>query len=97
MQIALNPSPFDDKLNEVSETVGSRRKIVSDLGNETNENMEQINVAVGQMSQAVTAQAGQTQEIMETMEEFGNNLEVITNQVDSTSTVTKDSILLMDE
>lgn len=88
---------FDEKLSDVADTVNDKRASVSRLGNETSENMEQINVAVGQMASAVTSQAGQTQEIMETMEEFGGNLENITSQVNKTSTITTDSIKLMDE
>lgn len=88
---------FEEKFNSISDTANEQKEVVSALGHETNDNMEQINVAVSQMSQAVTQQAGDTQTIMETMEEFGNNLEVITNQVDSTSSVTSDSMKLMSE
>lgn len=95
--VSKKSKSFNEKLTFVSETADERRKNVSQLGNETNENMEQINVAIGQMSQAVTQQASHTEEIMRTMENFGNNLEVITNQVTDTSTVAKDSTSLVDE
>lgn len=88
---------FEERLTDISDTVVRQRQVVTSLGSETNDNMDQINVAVSQMAQAVTQQAGDTQKITETMEEFGNNLEEITNQVDNTSKVTNDSILLMDE
>lgn len=88
---------FEERLTEVSETVDTQRDSVTNLGTETSENMEQINVAIDQMSQAITQQAGHTQDIMETMETFGNNLEGISNSVVKTSSVTQDSMKLIDE
>ena len=54
----------------VSETTNDKRSSVTYLGNETNNNMEQINLAITQMSQAVTQQASHTEEIMGTMEKL---------------------------
>jgi len=81
----------------ISDTTETQMEIVSDLGMKTSENMEQINVAVGQMSHAVTSQASQTQQIKDTMENFGVNLEMITNQVQNTSDISLDGIKLLEE
>lgn len=88
---------FNEKLNLASNTATEKKGTVTELGHETNANMEQINLAITQMSQAVTQQASHTEEIMGTMENFGDNLEVIMNKVTNTSSITKDSTILMDE
>lgn len=88
---------FNQELTMVSETTNDKRSSVTYLGNETNNNMEQINLAITQMSQAVTQQASHTEEIMGTMENFGDNLEVIMEHVNDTSDITSDSTKLIDE
>ena len=88
---------FDEKLTSAAAVAENKKDSVSELGNQTNSNMEQINVAVGQMSQAVTSQASHTQEIMSTMEAFGDNIDGIMKQVTDTNTVTKEGTVLMGE
>lgn len=88
---------FDEELNEIAKIAEDKKNTVSQIGYATNENMDQINDAITQMSQAVTEQASQTEEITGTMDDFGNNLEVIMHQVVDTSNITKDSTVLMDE
>lgn len=88
---------FNEKLESVELIANEKKKAVTELGLQTNDNMDQINVAINQMSQAVTTQASHTQEIMGTMEAFGNNLDGIMNQVTNTSGITKEGTILMDE
>lgn len=88
---------FDEQLTTVSDIANEKRQVVTELGHETSDNMDQINVAVGQMAQAVTQQASHTEEVMATMGDFGNNLDGIINEVGKTSQITMDSQTLMDE
>ena len=88
---------FNEKLTSAEEIADEKRTSVSDLGLQTNANMDQINVAINQMSQAVTSQASHTQEIMGTMEAFGNNIDGIMNPVANTSAITREGTVLMDE
>lgn len=95
--VTAKAAAFEDKFKQVVDTVSSKSGTVTALSHQTNENMEQINVAIGQMSLAITQQAANTQEIIETMDDFGRNLDGISSHVDKTSNITKDSIKLMDE
>ena len=88
---------FEEKLSSVSATAMEQKNVVSMQGLETNKNMEQINEAISQMSTAVMQQASHTEEIMGTMETFGNNLDAIMNHVKDTSDITQSSTSLMDE
>lgn len=88
---------FHVNLNEVSTIAKEKKDNVTDLGMSTREDMEQINLAIDQVSLAVTEQASQTEEIMGSMEEFAASIDVIMQEVDSTSSVATDSIKLIEE
>lgn len=88
---------FDDNLTKAAEVANEKKTSVTELGMQTNANMDQINVAINQMSQAVTSQASHTQEIMGTMEAFGNNIDGIMGQVSATSQITREGTVLMNE
>lgn len=88
---------FEGNLNKASGVAEDKKTSVTDLGKQTVENMAQINIAIDQVSQAVTKQASHTEEIMGSMEEFGSSLDIIMNHVDETSAISVDSINLISE
>lgn len=88
---------FGINLSNASSLAESKQETVNNLGISTNDNMQQINLAIEQVAQAVTQQASHTEEIMGNMEEFGSSIDIIMNQVENTSDLAKESINLIDE
>lgn len=88
---------FEDTLSQASDVAEEKKSSVTDLGKQTVENMAQINIAIDQVSQAVTKQASHTEEIMGSMEEFGSSLDVIMNHVNETSAISAESIDSIEE
>lgn len=87
---------FGENLTEASDIAEEKKSSVTQLGKTTGENMEQINVAIEQITEAVTAQASHTEEIMGSMEEFGGNIDAIIDNVENTSSIVRNSMEIVD-
>lgn len=88
---------FSGNLTGAAVVASDRGNNVIEFGKQTQETMEQINVAIDQVSGAVTSQASYTEEIMGTMEEFGASLDIIVNDVQNTSEIAQQSISAIDD
>lgn len=88
---------FDRSLDDASLLAGDKKDVVTGLGHQTVSNMEQIDQAIEQVSQAVTEQASHTEEIMGSMTEFGDNLDRIIAHMNNTNSVIQGSIESVDE
>jgi len=88
---------FGLHLSGASSIAEEKKKDVSELGLVTKENIEQINMAIDQVAIAVSKQAGNTEEIMGAMSEFANRIDIIMDRVKSTSDVSADSTVLIDD
>lgn len=96
-RIRKKAKTFGINLNEAAVIAEEKKNSVTELGVTTKDDMGQINMAIDQVSLAVTEQASQTEEIMGSMQEFGTSIDIIMSQVDNTSDVASDSIGMIEE
>lgn len=88
---------FDVALDNVALLTTDKKSTVTDMGKQTVANMEQIDEAIEQVSQAVTEQASHTEEIMGSMTDFGDNLDRIIENVKNTNKIIRGSMDSVEE
>lgn len=88
---------FGVNLNEASGIAEDKKTTVTELGQITVKNMDQINIAIDEITMAVSSQANHTEEIMGSMETFGNSIDSITSHVRNTANVSESSQQIIDE
>lgn len=89
--ITKRSKEFESNLNDVSAIALDKKQSVTQLGRTTYTNMTHIDVAIEEITQAVTTQASHTEEIMGSMEEFGSGMDTIMSHMHNTADISESS------